>query len=203
MSKLNHVFHKSFRPEVDIQSLNTIRTGVSKWLKPQYGLGVAQIEAVTATTLAERCPETQDALSAAAKAVGLPIEDAELVFCEWAAVHADYCFAGRTFVSLVVSTGCNPYYMQSLLTRKERDEDLDTESYEVDDATLILNQGEILVFDPTVPHMAVPTRPADGQMLVLMQWALPTEDALAKANLLGQFPAQSDDKQRIDYLQLS
>jgi hypothetical protein len=200
MSKLKRVFHKSFRPEVDVQSLNILRTAVSKWLQEGEGLNVAQIEVVTATTLAAKYPEIQDALDAAVKAVGLPIEDAELVICEWAAVHADYTFAGRTFASLVVSTGRNPYYMQSVLTHKS-DLEMD-DTWQVDDAKLILKQGDVFVFDPTVPHMAVPTRPADGQLLVLMQWAIPTEDELAMANLLGQFPKQREEENRLDFFQL-
>lgn len=185
-----HLFHKSVRPSVNQEDLRTVEQLVRQMIAHQQGLRVAQIDALSARELVRKYPEAEPALHRLAASMGLEAFDADIVFCEWAAVHEDGFYLGSSFVSLVVHTGPNPYYMQTVLTRDGFDEGDGNHAFRVDKVHAVLNQGDVLVFDPTVPHMAAPTRPADGQLLVLLQWVMPTQTPEELAELGSRFIPQ-------------
>jgi hypothetical protein len=122
-------------------------------------------------------------------ALGLTAEEAEretLLVCEWASVHADPTFAGKAFISVVVHTGPQPYVMQLASTgvRMARG---GGRILTLPKSVCQLNVGDVILFDPTTPHMAAPKRPMDGQLLVLLQFELDDPDDESRAQLLSRF----------------
>jgi hypothetical protein len=194
MSESQFLFYKSSKPRVNADDLSIVEQGVRRLIARQEGLRVAQIDALSAREFVRSCPESESALTRLAQAVGLEVFDADIVFCEWAAVHEDGFYRGNSFVSLVVCTGKNPYYMQTVLTRKGFDEGDGNHAFRVDKTPAILSQGDLLVFDPTVPHMAAPARPADGQLLILLQWVMSTATPEEVEALRARFVPQGVDE---------
>jgi hypothetical protein len=190
MMPAQFILYKSARPEVNPLDLSIIAQYVRQAIARQEGLRVAQIDALSAREFVRDYPASEPALRRLAESLGLEAFDADVVFCEWAAVHEDGFYRGSSFVSLVVHTGAQPYYVQTVLTRKGFDEGEGSHAFHVDQAHAVLNQGDVLVFDPTVPHMAAPTKPADGQLLVLLQWVMSTRSQDEVEALTTRFAPQ-------------
>lgn len=87
-------------------------------------------------------------------------------------------YAGASFLSYVLHTGPGEYVMQAMSCRQTDD------LIGVDTSTRSVAEGEAFVFDPTTPHMVVPERPCDGQLLVLLQVELEDTDVQARQRLL-------------------
>lgn len=109
-----------------------------------------------------------------------------LLMCEWAQTHADESFAGSAFASLVLHTGPHPYVMETFTTIQNHHG-----LQKVCKTQHTLSVGDVFVFDPTTPHMATPTRPSDGQRLILLQVELPDSSEGDRQRILEFFPPVS------------
>jgi hypothetical protein len=187
MARVETLLYKARRPQIEVVVLDAIAGYARQAIEARKGLRVAEVEVYTFAELVRKYPDIHGLLEQAAQVVGQPCEDLELVICEWAAPHEDGTFDGQVFTSLVVHTGKNPYYMQTVVTQPRH---TGLGRYEVSKGSVVLSQGDMLVFDPTVPHMAAPTRPADGQLLVLLQWMHEFNGAQDEHELRMQFPEQ-------------
>jgi hypothetical protein len=158
------------------------------------GLGCAEIMSYKARGVRESSPAAAAALERMiAEIAGHEIFAGEptLLACEWASVHVDETFEGSAFLSYVLHTGPVGYVMQAISSRE-------TEGlFVVDTSTRSIRAGEAFVFDPTTPHMAVPERPCDGQMLILLQVELADRDWAARQRLLRVLSPTPDSEMRL------
>lgn len=133
-------------------------------------------------------------VKSATKIIGIDIgvhSKCSLICCEWAQVHNDDGFAGSSFLSLVVNTGPYPYVIQTLSTRSTSGK---STKLEVVHSTRTVEVGDLFVFDPTSAHQAIPQRPADGQLLALIQWELFDNSPTQREMILKNFPPRRGDR---------
>lgn len=152
------------------------------------GLDMAEINVIDARHILSTHSEIAQALAACEAKLGLRAADAQLVYCEWTWVHADTSYKNFLFVSAVLATGPEPYCIQALQSPQKRGED-------VVDTKRIVDVGDVFVLDPCVAHMAAPTVPRTGAMLVLAQWAVPASGAERAAVQARFAPAEHDRHQ--------
>jgi hypothetical protein len=122
-------------------------------------------------------------LAAAVKGITRARGAAELLVCEWAQPHIDCGVAGSLFYSLVLHTGPKDYLMTTLHT-----EPTSSGCDELITTDLILSAGVAFVFDPTTAHCAIPVRPHQNQLLVLLQVELPDWTHAQRAQILQRLP---------------
>lgn len=103
--------------------------------------------------------------------------------CEWAHLHIDSGVAGALFYSMVLHTGPNDYLMTTLHTEPSLDgcEELVT-------TELALQPGVAVVFDSTTAHCAIPYRPHQDQLLVLLQVELEDSTHAHRTQLIQRLP---------------
>lgn len=183
-----HFFYLSTRPNVPTAAVETV-VAAAQSLVRERGLLPAQIEAFSSKQLEGAQNGAGNALMSLRRALKLPADTpSAVVACEWASPHVDELFAGQAFVSLVLHTGPEPYVVQTLHTEHRVDGNTLVTS------TRMLRQGDVMVLDPTVAHFAAPRSPGSNQLLVLLQFELPDQTELDRANLLKQFPPDARDK---------
>jgi len=153
-------------------------------------LGCSQIDAFTAG-LTDNLKSEVSQISASLGLDAEEVESAQIIVCEWASVHDDYAFAGKCFLSVIMHTGPQPYVMQMAHTEVGKGA-FGEKSLSVVTSTRQLNVGDIILFDPTTPHMAAPKRPADGQLLVLLQFELADPDQKSRNKLIKRFPPKTN-----------
>jgi hypothetical protein len=139
-------------------------------------------------------PVLEEAVKKIAADLGLEkaeVNSATLLMCEWASLHADHNWLGKDFLSVVMHTGRHPYVMQTLHT-EVKDFTKNLTSIDVPTTTRLLCVGDVFIFDPTTPHTAAPRRPADGQLLVMLQFELKDSDVADRASILERFKPKTD-----------
>jgi hypothetical protein len=151
------------------------------------GLDMAEINVIDPRLILNTQPEIAQALAACEAHLGLAAADAQLVYCEWTWVHADTSYKNSLFVSAVLATGPEPYCIQALESPRKRGAD-------VVDTKRIVEVGDVFVLDPCVAHMAAPTVPRTGAMLVLAQWAVPVKSDEDRAAVLARFAPAAHDR---------
>lgn len=114
---------------------------------------------------------------------GLGATEPEVLFSAWACPHVDPHFKGKAFVSLVLETGDSSYTVSSLSIKKPRNSDI-----EVQNNAYELCVGDVLVFDPLIPHWAFPKQPAENSLLVILQCTVPFETLEQQHALYQRFP---------------
>jgi len=194
--KSRHFFYKTTRTACSLARLEAL----SDWVRPFIKTRATEdhIETVDRETLVRECGQVVGAAWDAVVAT-LPkfVKDAangalEILGCEWAAPHADAgpALVGYAIYSVVLHAGPHAYRMQTLHTRPLRD---DPELTEVVTSTRRLQVGDAFVFDASTPHLVVPERPHQAQLLLLLQALLPDEDEDDRDYLLSRIrPARGD-----------
>lgn len=89
----------------------------------------------------------------------------DILFAELALPHADPDYTGWAFVSVVLHTGPHPYVLQMLHTEQIEESNENV----VRTSSVLLRPGDVVVFDPSTPHLCVPATPHEDQLLVLAQ----------------------------------
>jgi len=135
------------------------------------GLSPGQIELLVESNLQD--DRAEQALRVLQSALPSPLFDVDrrgidLLVTELAMPHSDPDYEGWAFVSVVLRTGPNPYALQLLHT--ERNEGASENL--VRTSTVLLRPGDVVVFDPTTPHLCVPTASHEDQLLVLAQFSV-------------------------------
>lgn len=125
-------------------------------------------------------------LKEAACPKGIAVGSSELLACQWAGLHQDDAYAGKAFVSLVLHTGSSPYLVQSVHMYKRAGHK--SASLELVQTNCPLSQGDVFVLDPTTPHSAVPVRPCDDALLLLLQFTINVPDEQSQALLMQAAP---------------
>jgi hypothetical protein len=159
----------------------------------EEGLDMAEINVIAADHIFGTRPEIAQALAACEAQLGLPAKDAQLVYCEWTWVHADTPYKKDIFVSVVLATGPEPYCIQALHSPRQRGDD-------VIDTKRIVSVGDVFVLDPCVAHMAAPTVPRTGAMLVLAQWLVRAETAAERLTVQQRFAPDPHDRHQSSLL---
>lgn len=164
-----------------------------KRLISDQGLYPGQVELVTRQDMNEPARQALDALMGElppALHSGEPV----LLVCEQAFAHTDPSYAGSAFASVVLATGPEPYYLECFHTAVDAHFDLP----DVRTCSRILRAGDVVVFDPTTPHMALPLRSHQDQLLVLLQVELDDTSVEARERLLAQLPPAEGDRNESD-----
>lgn len=124
--------------------------------------------------------------------------DTDVVLCQAALPHEDAMFAGSAFVSVVLHTGEAPYVMTTFHANVQKDEDTGKPFYAMTSQSRTLKVGDVVVFDPTTPHCAVPSKSNDEAYLVMLQMQVPLRGAKDIKALLKQLPRRWNAAQRQD-----
>lgn len=160
-------------------------------------LGVSSIVTFTHQQIASTDWAAGAAFLRLATAMGFATNQAaSVVCCRTALPHDDPTFRGEAFVSLVLDTGPSPYAF-SIHSRRTRSRVKNEESPWLDSRRFLV-RGDILVIDPTELHAAVPVRPTDESVLVLLQGFFPLADRRAHVDLLRLFPRHCFDRNETD-----
>lgn len=189
--KQRHFFYRADTPALDACDMAVVTDSVATLIE-ERGLGVAQIEVFTLKYFREHAAAAvQDSLDRLTKTLGLDAvrDRTSLLTCEWASPHEDSAFEGKAFVSVVLGTGPYSYVMNMFHSRKlpgKTGLDLVT-------STRVLRTGEVIVFDPTIPHMAAPGRPSTDSLLVMLQVEVDISEPGGMEALLRRFPRHASD----------
>jgi len=161
----------------------------------EEGLDMAEINVIDAKPLLTTHPDIAKALAVCEAKLGLPANAAQIVYCEWTWVHADTPYKNEIFVSVVLATGPEPYCVQSLHTPRNRGDD-------VIDTKRIVSVGDVFVLDPCVAHMAAPTVPRTGALLVLAQWSVPASSEVDRAAVRARFAPDPHDRHQTSLMDI-
>jgi len=112
---------------------------------------------------------------------------AGLVVCEQMAAHNDPDYAGYAFASVVLATGAQPYLIQLFQSQVDS-----TGALELASSACAMHTGDCVIFDPMTPHMVAPLRPADDQLLVMLQVEVPGGTSDKREHLLADLPPVSN-----------
>lgn len=116
---------------------------------------------------------------------GMNLGPCSLVLTRLGAVHSDETFEGDFFVSRVLTAGPRGYLFQAFhseVVGKQHP------SFLVDCTDRVLEAGDVLVFDPTTPHMAAPLAPEADTVLVLLQLEVHVPDEETLSRLVEHLP---------------
>jgi hypothetical protein len=160
-----------------------------KTLVLEMGLHPAQIEIVNRGKLAPGAAAAFEQLAAPLLQVPC-VRDHEvsMVVCEQALPHTDPEHEGSAFLSLVLHTGPEPYYLQLLHST------VGATGQDVISSSRVLRAGDWVVFDQTTPHMAVPLFGSKDSLLVLLQTELKADTAEDRAAVQRAVPPLADDR---------
>lgn len=161
----------------------------AKALVERDGLHAGQIEVYGGRQMSEPSSQALERLcSQATAAVGLPCKF-DVVVCEQAFPHVDADFAGKSFLSVVLHTGPQPYHLQMFHTALLEDgtQDLVTSSR-------LVYEGDWVVFDPTTPHSAIPRHSDNESLLVLLQAEIEDNDEEQRTQLFRSLPPMGEDR---------
>ncbi len=113
---------------------------------------------------------------------------AAVLFCEWARPHVDQEYWGTSFVSQVLSTGPEPYVVQTLHTGPDA-----SGRNTVTSVTRVLREGDVMVFDPSEAHLTMPVHPTYESLLVMLQLEVPDRTNAEREALLARFAPCAGD----------
>jgi hypothetical protein len=165
ISDKEHFLYRTTAPQLDPIAIETVVDAVVCSDQRPTGPRVNVLETKSDGPLSS--PRVRSAYRRLAKAVKRHTGTegaADILACEWAQPHVDAGFVGTVFYSVVLHTGPHAYLMQAFHTEPNSNgyEELTT-------TELVLSTGFAFVFDPTRAHLAIPMRPHQGQLLVLLQ----------------------------------
>lgn len=200
------LLYKTARPKLDSALLATVYAGVAAHVG-DIGIGPAEIDVPHPARIGahKSCPA---GFMADLGRIGdlvrprssrLCGNSGSIVVCEWAAPHVDTTFAGSAFYSVVLGTGEYPYVVQNLMTRARTSPD-GTLVHEVKSCSRVLSPGDAFVLDPSVTHWTAPKYPADGQLLVLLQFELRDRTPEDRADLFRTLPPAPEDQDNAQFL---
>jgi hypothetical protein len=186
-----HCFYRADMPMLVETDRQLVAKAICEMVE-DAGLGVAEIDVYNRGQLTAHSPEAGAAFERMCQQLGLTLETDYpiLLVCEWATPHVDLSFAGSAFVSAVVHVGTYPYVMTMMTPAR----DADTGLQGLKTTTQVLRLGETYVFDPTVPHTAMPGRPAADSLLIILQAQVDFHDDAAREATLRRFPRHPEDK---------
>ena len=115
-------------------------------------------------------------------------EHTEILVCQQTFPHADQGFKGTSFLSVVLHTGPNPYMHQMFDTELDEAGDQD-----VLPTSRLIRAGDWTVFDPTTPHIGLPLRSHQDNLLIMLQCELWDEDDGDRLEILEQLPPRAGD----------
>lgn len=173
------------------EDVSAVMRGVTAYIQ-EHGIGAAEILLLSARHLRDFAgAESAEAFERLAAQLGHRPEDAQPVVlaCEWASPHVDESYAGQAFCSLVLHTGPEPYVLQLLETSVGPDG-----VSRVKATTRVLTPGDVVVIDPTTPHMAMPLHSHSESLLVMLQLELPDTCPAEREAVLRRFPPRADDR---------
>jgi hypothetical protein len=185
-----HFAYQAIGPAVDDSTLGAVVEACLDRLS-NFPLGPADIDSILPFDFSSEAGKACDLLTTSLGLTAQEKNTASIIACEWAAIHSDPTFAGKSFVMLVLHTGPNPYVMQVMSTgvREYRDEAYELVAHTT---SLLLSKGDLVVFDPTSAHTAVPKFPASGQILLLLQFEIADDNEEQRAEILRRFPPKKD-----------
>jgi hypothetical protein len=191
-SEQSHFLYRAATQPMSTGDMELVAKAVQELVEDD-GIAVAEISLYDSKHLTDRNkPEAAAALTRLASQLGVDMARNKvcILVCEWARPHDDSDYRGSAFVSLVLSTGRYPYVLNMLHTRKSPG----PRSQSVVSQTRLLKTGDVVVFDPTTPHMAAPARPHDSSLLVILQAELDLGSDEDMVRVLQKFPRHVDDK---------
>ena len=200
-----HFMYSASIPKLNETYLKKIVDAAKDYVR-ESGLFPAQIEVLRPVDLQRA--GSDDALAVWAEfLVDLGISDGvartpgsmSVMVCEWAAPHVDETFAGIAFMNVVLHTGPFPYIMQTLHTK------VAGKSHpfqEVVTNSRTLKVGDAIIFDPTTAHCAMPLRPHQDSLLIMLQIELKDESEQDRENILKNFPRIKGDADRYAWADL-
>lgn len=180
-------FHNAYLADVaapDSADVEQVLQEVAR-RKPPQELPYTEIVVLTKGCFSQ---DTWDAVQRLAQSYcppGANLNSCSVLLARLAAVHSDESFEGDFFVSRVLAAGPNGYLFQAFHSKVVGN----THRYlEVDCTELLLKAGDVLVFDPTTPHMAAPVMPKEDTVLVLLQLEVRVPDEESLAHLVEHLP---------------
>lgn len=183
-----HFLYVAQSATVSKEDAEILCSAVDTYLR-EHGLNPAQIESVgRSTLLSMQLPDAVAAFDRAVEVLGFKGLAPTLLCCFWAAPHVDSSFEGTSFVSHVLSTGPEPYVLQTLDIQHFKDQ-----APTIQASTRVLNPGMTFVMDATTPHMAAPANPGADQLLVLLQAELTDTNEAERRTILDTFPPLEND----------
>jgi hypothetical protein len=191
-----HFFYRAATPVLDQADIKAVGDAVMD-IVVEYGIGVAEIQVFNCKQFAELASEAAVAsFQRLIEGLGLDVaaDRVSLLACEWASPHDDSSFCGSAFLSLVLRTGDSPYVMSMFHHRRMPD----SRALDLITTTRVLKPADLVVFDPTIPHMAAPGRPNEKALLVLLQAEVDIEQPGALQALVQRFPRHPEDRNQQD-----
>lgn len=180
----------------DNPDIPVVNQAVDKYLE-NLGLGSREIDAIPVSHLGDVACEAALRLAALWEPKGFKLGSPDILVTSLAPVHEDESFEGMFFASLVLQAGHAGYLFQSFHTEVKGGANPRLELV-VDER--LLEVGDILVFDPTTPHMAAPLDPQGGDMLVMLQREIYVPDQETYERLLEALPPCANRNQPLPML---
>lgn len=137
-------------------------------------------EAGAADAYSRMCESVKNAVGVASKP--------QVVICEQAFAHSDPDFSGVAFLSRVLHTGPEAYYLQMFHTTKMEG------CHDLVPSSRLIREGDWFVIDPTTPHMAVPRHSNNEALLILLQVELPDNTLVDRQELVRLLPPLDGDR---------
>lgn len=189
-----HFFYKAKTPAYEASDAELVVQAVHKYCETYGELDPSQVDLLGANQIEALVPGSGSALKRMFAAFDVSdeiISDLSVLYCRWAQPHVDDALSGKALVSLVLSTGPEPYVMSTFNSYVGTRYDKPAQFMST--TTRLLKVGDVVVFDPTTPHMVMPRLPRDGQMLILLQFHVSDETPKERAKLLRSIPQMDDD----------
>lgn len=194
-----HFFYKTETPALPQKDVDQVVQATIRFVH-EHGLNPAHIEVLDNDYFGACGPKVRKAferLQACVEPFG-GTTSASVLVCEWATPHLDDLYLGEAFVSWVLHTGENPYLMQTFHCGRLAGVNEEFFGASVQSSSRILHTGDVVVFDPTTPHMAAPVYPSANQLLILLQLSVNDRTEEDRAELLKRLPPKACDHDEIE-----
>lgn len=184
-----HFLYKTAGPALDEADVAKVVEG-TKALVESTGLHPGQIEVYWGRLFKD--PEVAEAFERICETVrAIAGKDCkpQVVVCEQAFPHSDPDFSGWAFLSRVLYTGPEAYFLQMFHTAKTEEAAL-----EVVPTSRFIRAGDWFMMDPTIPHMAVPRHSNNEALLIMLQVELSDRSPEQREELVRRLPPLEGDR---------
>jgi hypothetical protein len=192
----HHFFYKVRPMSFDQDDLDLV-LGAAKKYEQLFPIPIGDIGVLRVPLLTRITPEAVRPFDRIISAMGTSDEHREraaILVTHWAAPHVDEKYHGNAFLSYVLHTGPEPYVIQAFHTEVSKGR---CPAQSLTSSTRTVETGELLMLDPTTPHLAAPARPADGQLLVLIQIIIDETDLEDRLELIKRYPPAEGDENEV------
>jgi len=183
---LRHFIFKMNPPEFNEASVSMLTEAVMTYLR-NIDIGPADVLGISPAEIGgDAFYSALDHIESAFNLSKSERKTATIIACEWAPIHTDQSYAGKSLLTLVLHTGRHPYVMQTMHA-EAIDYGYAGAALSAKTSNVLLQKGDALIFDPTTPHTAVPRFSATGQILVLLQFEIDDGDERQRQQILDRF----------------